>query len=149
MFCKKSAFYFLTHNMHALILVWGCSVTIVLALCKLTKTTNTQNIHFTLICLYAVFFSCIAHLHSCMTFFPFEVFTSTVCLSHKRHKCCALQVASMLCWGLSKVTQIYQQWNFTSGFTNTREAFVWPHVHVSLFEVAVNWKVHAKAAGSL
>lgn len=82
-------------------------------------------------------------------FFPFEVFTSTVCLSHKLHKCCALQVASMLCWVLSKVTQIYQQWNFTSGFTNTRAAIVWPHVHVSLFEVAVNWKVHAKAAGSL
>lgn len=44
----------------------------------------------------------------------------------------------VVCRGLSKLTQINQQWNFTSGFTDTRGAIVWPHVHVPLFEVAVN-----------
>jgi len=74
-------------------------------------------------------------------------FWSTARLSHKRR--CALKASSVFCWGLSKLTQINQQWNFTSGFTDTRGAIVWPHVLVSLFEEGVNWKERAKAAGSL
>lgn len=46
--------------------------------------------------------------------------------------------------GSFSFTEMNQQWNFTSGFTYTRAAIVWPHVHESLFEVAVNWKVRAK-----
>lgn len=77
----------------------------------------------------------------------FEVFynhANTACLRSDERAPQVSSAGPVVSWALSHLTEMNKQWNFTSGFTYTRAAIVWPHVHASLFEVAVNWKVRAK-----